>query len=96
MQLSDLQGIEDKFKALIDGHQAVIVDLSGLDGLFSMGLRALIMCAQLLDLKRGKLALMTPSDNVLAVLHASGVSQLIPICRDQEEAEAVVVLSTIT
>ena len=96
MQLNDLQGMEDRFRALIKGHRGVIVDLSGLDVLFSMGLRALILCAQLLELKGGKLALMAPSENVMAVLRASGASQLIPICRDLEEAESVVVLSTIT
>ena len=93
MQLNDLQGMETRLKSLVRGHKAVIVDLSGLDVLFSMGLRALIMCAQLLDLKGGKLALMAPTENIMAVLQASGASQLIPICRDQAEAEAAVVLS---
>lgn len=90
MQLQELQGMEDKFKTLIKGRNAVIVDLSGLVVLFSMGLRALIQSAQTLELKGGRMVLMAPTKDVLAVLKASGVSDLIAICEDQEEAESVV------
>ena len=90
MQLQELQGMEDKFKTLIKGRNAVIVDLSDLVVLFSMGLRALIQSAQTLELKGGRMVLMAPTKDVLAVLKASGVSDLIPMCEDQEEAESVV------
>jgi len=90
MQLQELQGMEDKFRTLIEGRNAVIVDLSGLVVLFSMGLRALIQSAQTLELKGGRMVLMAPTKDVLAVLKASGVSDLIAICEDQEEAESVV------
>lgn len=90
MQLQELQSMEDKFKTLIKGQNAVIVDLSGLVALFSMGLRTLIQSAQTLELKGGRMVLMAPTKDILAVLLASGVSDLIAICEDLEEAEAVV------
>jgi len=90
MQLQELQGMEDKFRTLIEGRNAVIVDLSGLVVLFSMGLRTLIQSAQTMELKGGRMVLMAPTKDVLAVLKASGVSDLIAICEDQEEAESVV------
>ena len=94
MQLKDLQGLEGKFKKLINGKQYVIVDLSGLEVLFSMGIRALIMSAQMLEIRGGRLVLMAPTADVLAVLKASGTTKLIPICSDQEEAELVVLQSS--
>jgi len=95
MQLQELQGMEDTFKALIKGQNAVIVDMSGLVVLFSMGLRALLKSAQSLELKGGRMVLMAPTKDVLAVLKASGVADLIPVCEDQEEAEIVVLRSSI-
>lgn len=95
MQLTDLQGMEAKFRKLVSGKKAVIVDLSGLEVLFSMGLRALIMSAQILEARGGRLVLMAPTADVLAVLKASGTSKLVPICRNQEEAEAMVAISSV-
>ena len=94
MHLKDLQEMETRFKDLIKGHKSVIIDLSGLEVLFSMGLRALIMCAQLMELKGGKLVLMAPNSNVLSVLKASGTIKLIAVYADQERAEAAVLAQT--
>ena len=93
MLLKDLHGLESKFETLISDHQAVIVDLSGLEVLFSMGIRALIVSAQMVERTGGKLVLLAPIPDVLAVLKASGTTKLIPICHDREEAERIVLRS---
>ena len=93
MLLGDLQELEGKFKKLISGQHAVIVDLSGLEVLFSMGIRTLIMSAQMVEMRGGKLVLLAPAADVLAVLKASGTAKLIPICKDREEAESIVLKS---
>ena len=90
MNLKDIQEFEQSLRALVKGHHAVIIDLSGLDYLYSMGLRSLIKCAQMVQLKCGRLVLMAPSKEVLAVLTASGASTLMPICRNRAEAIAAV------
>ena len=90
MLLKDLHGLEGKFKKLISDHKSVIVDLSGLEVLFSMGIRTLIVSAQMVELRGGKLVLLAPIPDVLAVLRASGTTKLIPICKDREEAERIV------
>ena len=93
MMLKDLHGLESKFETLISDHQAVIVDLSGLEVLFSMGIRTLIVSAQMVERTGGKLVLLAPTPDVLAVLKASGTTKLIPICHDREEAERIVLRS---
>lgn len=93
MLLGDLQGLEGKFRKLVTGQQAVIVDLSALEVLFSMGIRTLIMSAQMVEMRGGKLVLLAPTADVLAVLKASGTTKLIPICNDREEAERIVLKS---
>jgi len=93
MQLQDLQGMEDTFRKLIKGRSAVIVDLSELLVLFSMGIRTLIQSAQTVELRGGKMVLMAPTKDVLVVLKASGASALIPICADLDDAEITVLRS---
>ena len=93
MLLKDLHGLESKFKKLINDHKSVIVDLSGLEVLFSMWIRTLIVSAQMVELRGGKLVLLAPIPDVLAVLKASGTTKLIPICKDREEAERIVLKS---
>ncbi len=97
MKLQDLQDIELRLKTLIKNHRAVIIDLSSLHFLFSMGLRTLILCAQSMQLKGGRLVLLAPTENVEAVLKASGTTMLIPVYWTRAEAEAAVLsLSKLT
>jgi len=44
----------------------------------------------MVELRGGKLVLLAPTPDVLAVLKASGTTKLIPICKDREEAERIV------
>ncbi len=90
MQLKDLQEIESRFRKHIKTKQSVIVDLSGLEVLFSMALRALIVCAQSVQLRGGRFALVAPTENILTVLKASGVTKLMHVCASRLEAVAVV------
>ena len=91
MHLKDLQEIEVRLKGLVQGQQAVVVDLSRLDCLFSMCLRTLILCSQAVELRGGRLVLLATTENVLAVLRASGVSKLLNVFRELSDAEAAVI-----
>lgn len=90
--LQDLQEMETRLKALVVNRRSIIIDLSELDFMFSMCLRTLIICAQSVQLRNGRLAILAPTPKVLAVLRASGVMKLLPICKDMAEAEAAVLI----
>jgi anti-anti-sigma factor len=88
MHLKDLQEIEARLKGLLQGQRSVVVDLSRLDCLFSMCLRTLILCSQSVELRGGRLVLLATTENILAVLRASGVIKMLHVFREQSEAEA--------
>ena len=67
----------------------VIVDLSEVSFLASIGIRSIISCARALDGKGGRMVLML-GDNALvrSTLETSGITDLIPSFADDSEAQA--------
>jgi anti-anti-sigma factor len=89
----DMQGameIDTDFQEVVQSYNAVIVDLSGVEFLASMGLRSLIMAAKSMHSRSGRMVLMRPTELVEQVLRASGTDGLIAVVRDQAAAEILV------
>jgi anti-sigma B factor antagonist len=71
--------------------KAVIVDLSHLKVLASIGIRALISSAKDVQKRGGKMALVVnKGSTVMMSLEATGVDELIPVCGNLREAEKAV------
>ena len=68
--------------------KGVVVDLSSVKFLASIGIRALITSAKAVQARRGKMVLVV-SDNpsVTMSLEATGVDELIPVFRNDADAE---------
>jgi anti-anti-sigma factor len=87
----DMLGVGDidlKFTTLAAARPiGVIVDLSEVSFLASIGIRSLISCARALDGKGGRMVLML-GDNipVRSTLETSGITELIPTFTDKAEA----------
>lgn len=81
------QAIDIKFTALTATKKALIlVDMSEVSFLASLGMRTLISSAKALSNRGGYMVLFKPQPNVADVLETSGVSSLIPIYDDFDEA----------
>lgn len=70
--------------AVEKGH--VVVDLSGVDFMSSIGIGALVRTAKALKLRHGKLVLLNPQPVVELVLKSTQIHTIIPICKSIEEA----------
>ncbi len=70
--------------------QALIVDLAGVSFLASVGIRHLVAAAKTLTRRGGRLALLNPTKAVDEVLMISAVNTLIPIARNDREAQAII------
>jgi anti-sigma B factor antagonist len=66
----------------------VIVDLSQVSYLSSIGIPMLINTAKSVASRGGKMALLNPQQNVAEVLDVVGIQQIIPIYSDLESAMA--------
>jgi len=82
--------VDLKFTAHCSGDNVrVIVDLSGVDFLASIGIRMLTMNAKSLSTRSGRMVLLNPIPEVLDVLEMTGIPAVIPIYSAQESAETV-------
>ena len=90
MDTAGAASIDLKFNAITGARKAVIVDLSGVDFLASMGMRALLMGAKTVSRHGGRLVLLNPEPAVAGVLKTAGIDVIIPIHSDPTRAiEAV-------
>jgi anti-anti-sigma factor len=64
----------------------VVLDLSGVTFLASIGIRLLMTTARAQALRGGKVALAAPQPLVRKVLEMAGIDQLVPIVEDLEAA----------
>ena len=84
-------GIEPRFvTAIVPGGKNAIVDISKVDFIASMGIRMFISVARNLKDHHARLALYAPQPRVDEVLDAAAFRQLVPVCRDADEAAAKV------
>jgi anti-anti-sigma factor len=71
---------------LAGGKKAVVVDLSGVTFLASIGIRHLVTATKTLARKGGKLVLLSPIASVQEVLETSGVTDIMPIVATESAA----------
>lgn len=83
--------IDMPMSIIAGSRKAVVIDLSAVDFMASMGLRSIVVSAKSIASKRGKAVLLSPQPQVEEIINVSGIDTLIPIYRDEAEAIAAVV-----
>jgi|EndMetStandDraft_4_1072995.scaffolds.fasta_scaffold393000_2 anti-anti-sigma factor len=77
----------DMLNGCIDrGERRIILDLSGVDYVSSVGLRALIVAAKRLGGLSGKIVLCAPQDRILKLLEIAGFTSIFTITSTRDEA----------
>ena len=91
LDMPGVSRIETQFlAAIVPGGQSVIVDLSKVDFITSLGIRMILSAARSLQNRRAKLALYAPQDFVEEVLTTLQVQDMVPVCKDASAAIAAV------
>ena len=80
--------IDLPFSALAGNTNRILIDLSGLDFLASIGIRTLVLTAQAVKRRGGKMVAFNAQPIVEKVLRTSGIVELIPIFSDDASALA--------
>jgi len=87
MDIIGTQQIDLKFTALTATRRAhVLVDLSNVTFIASIGVRTLINSAKAQKLRGGSMVLYKPNQQVEEVLMSTGIQAIIPIAHDIEAA----------
>jgi anti-sigma B factor antagonist len=84
--------IDVAFNAAAGANRNVVVDMSAVTFVASIGIRTLVIGAKTVQRRGGKLLLLSPQTDVEQVLETIGVTDLLPIVRN--EAEAMVAIQT--
>ena len=88
----DVQGalkIDSEFNSIVQDKKRVVVDLSEVEFLASLGIRTLVTGAKATANNGGKMVLLNPQPNVERVLRTSGVDTVIPILEDLKRIDTV-------
>ena len=86
LDIGGTQQIDLPFNAMAASKRALIVDLSQVVFIASLGLRLLIVAARAVQRKGGRMVLLQPVPDVEAVLVTSGTDQVVPIAHNLDEA----------
>ena len=86
--------IETKFAGYCAGEKVrVIVDLSKVDFLASIGIRLLTLTAKSVTSRGGKMVILNPIPEVHEVLEITGIPAIIPMYSQLESAETILMAS---
>ncbi len=86
MDIAGAAAIDLHFNALVGSERALIIDLSEVSFIASMGLRTLILGARTVASKRGRMVLLNPNPNVEEVLKTIGIETMVGIVRTLDDA----------
>lgn len=90
MDIEGARAIDLHFNVLAGSRRALVIDLSGVSFVASMGLRTLVIGLRSIASKNGKAAILSPTKEVEGVLVASGIDTMAPIVHSLDDAvEAV-------
>jgi anti-anti-sigma factor len=87
----DIEGaaaVDSKMNVIAGSKKTVLLDLQNVSFLGSMGLRLLLVPAQAIKSRGGKMVIFGPNELVEKVLQTSRVDMLIPIHHELESAMA--------
>jgi anti-anti-sigma factor len=82
--------IDLPFSAVAGANRNIVVDMSAVTFIASIGIRTLVIGAKTVQHRGGKLLLLSPQPDVEQVLETIGVTDLLPIMHDEAEAMAAI------
>jgi anti-anti-sigma factor len=91
IDIAGARDIEMPMAVVAGSRRAVVVDLSAVDFMASLGLRGIVLSAKSIISKRGKIVLLLPQPQVEEVITTTGIHELIPIYHDELAAIAAVI-----
>jgi len=91
IDIKGAQEIDMPMMIVAGSRRAVVIDISGVSFLASIGIRSILVAAKSINSKKGSCVMYGPIDDVREVLETTGIDSIIPIHTDMDEAIAAVV-----
>jgi anti-anti-sigma factor len=78
IDIAGAQDIDMPMNVLAGSKRKVVMDLSQVEFLASMGIRSIVLAAKSIMSKRGTCSLVAPAGNVRTVIESAGIDTIIP------------------
>lgn len=88
LDIAGAQQIELPLATVAGAKSNIVVDMTGVDFIASIGIRHLVMAAKTVSRASRKLVLLDPTPMVTNVLVTAGLGDFLPIVRSESEARA--------
>jgi anti-sigma B factor antagonist len=88
LDLAGVEAVEMDFAALLAGEQHLLIDLTEVDFIASMGIRMLLSGAKQLNRRDLKLVLAAPNECVKEALEITNINSIIPVFDTIDQATA--------
>lgn len=89
MDVAGSLAVDDQFRTVSETKRKIIVDLSGVEFLASLGMRTLVTGAKAVMREHGKMVIMNPQRDVEQALKTAYIDSLIPVVHDLGAANAL-------
>jgi anti-anti-sigma factor len=89
----DIQGAETisiPLATLSGARQNIVIDMSSVSFIASIGIRHLVSATKVLARRGGRLILLRPTAPVLEVLQTSGITDIIPTASSEDEVKSLI------
>jgi anti-anti-sigma factor len=86
LDIAGVQGIELEFSKLSASGKSVVIDMSDVSFVASLGMRMLLSAAKKLNAEGLKVVLLSPQPLVKAALETAGLETVLPIVEDLDSA----------
>ena len=90
MDIAGAAAVDLRMSVISGSSRAVVINLTQVSYLASMGIRTLVLAAKAIASKGGKVVCFGASHDVTRVLETAGVTSILPILTDLESASAAV------
>ena len=88
MDIEGAQAVDLRMNVIAGSAMHLLIDLSGVTFLGSMGLRSILVPAQTVKRRGGKTVLFAPGARVEEVLRTSNINTILPVLHNMEDALA--------
>lgn len=82
--------VDGPFSDIGGSREKVIVDLTNLDFLASVGIRIFVRTAKAMHPRGGKVALINPNDTAKRIMHTTGLDTIVSVVDNEDLAIAAV------
>ena len=96
LDISGAEKIDAPLAKIAESHENIVVYMTGVDFIASIGIRHLVMAAKTVARRAGMLVLLDPNPTVTEVLFTAGLQAILPIVRSEDEARAMLARKTAT